>query len=44
MSSLSDLIGGKVVFHAQNYLVVIKDGQQFRIEFDTSKVVEMKKM
>ena len=44
MSSLSDLIGGKVVSLEQNYLVVAKDGKQFKIEFDIGKVLEMKKM
>ena len=44
MSSLSDLIDGKVVSIEQNYLVVAKDGKQFKIEFDIGKVLEMKKM
>jgi hypothetical protein len=41
---LADLVDGKVVSCSQRYIIVSKEGQQFKVEFDTHKIVEMKIM
>jgi hypothetical protein len=41
---LADLVDGKVVSCGQRYVIVLKKGQQFKVEFDTHNIIEMKKM
>ncbi len=44
MTSLKDLIDGKIIAYSKGYVTISKDGRQFQIEFDSINIQEMKKM
>lgn len=44
VKSLLDLVNGKIVSCSQRHVIISKEGKEFKLEFDTHKIIELKKM